>query len=194
MWLDPPLGLSHSPLWFWGMAHLRAHLGPGTWGRRGGQETQGPGMSQLPPQKRQREPCEPWPGPRTTSVTPSWPSPGTGGGAGAAGQVSSWQVPSPDLTASTVPELLIVGCSERASHKRGIRGLVQMLHLHSKRALCLPQVRVFLRSLMRMRGARTALCSFPLDIAAGLGRGDVHEVKGRILLTGGPQLGESEHS
>lgn len=54
------------------------------------------------------------------------------GGAGAAGQVSSCQVPTPDLTASTVPESLILECSERTSHKRGVRGLVQMLHLHSE--------------------------------------------------------------
>lgn len=35
-------------------------------------------------------------------------------------------------------------------------------------------------SLMRMGAARTVLRSFPVDTAPGLGKGKVHEVKGRI--------------
>lgn len=140
-WRDPQLGPSHFPLpWYWGEAHLELTLARELGGRRGNQETQGSSMSQLPPQEKQRKPRKPCLGPSTTPTVPLWPSPRTGRDRSTErgkpisekSPISTRQQLPGDLIASTVPELLMLRGSERASQKRGDRGLVQTLHWRRK--------------------------------------------------------------
>lgn len=100
----------------------------------------------------------------------------------------SCQAPTPNLNALTVPESLILRGSEKTAQKEECNGLAQMLPLHSELSASNSSVCLF--GVAKEDGGRSKQLPPLLDIAAVLGRGEVHEIKGRILLAGGAQLGE----